>query len=202
MPIELWLGILGTILALIPIFSYLVLRFYYNPRVFLTVGGQQSGTPIPLPSSNDKMYIGIGTKSSKEILIKEVLVQYRSQDAEIVSNEGSQTLTLDQDFPVALHFSGSWIIKSKHSKLFMAGYKVKEGIHQFQIKIVVYAKVDESEISFPWDMIPPKIHKQEFILQFKVEDFKGSLDEKLKKYGYPLGPREGIMSGYTIERKT
>lgn len=202
MLIELWLGVLGTVLALIPIFSYMVSRFYYDPKIFLTLGGQQSGSPIPLPSPNNKMYMVVGTKSSKEILLKEVLVQHRPQDVEIFSKEGSQTLTVHRDYTAALHFSGSWVIKRRYSKLFMVGYKVKEGVHLFPMKIVVYAKADESGIPFPWDMILPKIHKHESTLQFKVENFEGKLDDKLKRYGYPLGPGEAIMAGYSFERET
>jgi len=198
--LELWFGVVGTVLALIPILVYIVSRVYYHPKIFLTVGGQQSGTPIPLPSSSNEISVGVGARSNKETIIKEVLLQFSSQEVELIG--GTLTTTLDRDFPAALHFSGSWIIKAKHSKLFRARYKVKKGIQQFQIKILVYAKVDESEVSFPFDMIPPKIHKCEFIYKFEVEDFKGNFGEKIKRYGFPLGPGEAIMVGDTIKRKS
>ena len=201
MSIEFW-GLLGTILALIPIFSYIVSRFYYNPKVLLTLGGQQSGTPIPLPSPKDKMWIGISTKSDKNVLIKEVLVQYNPQYVEILSKEATLTPTLLQDYTTALQFSGSWVIKRKYNKVFVVGYKVKGDVKLFTIKIVVYAKVDEAEIPFPWDMLPPKIHKHQSILHFKVENFKGNFNEKIKRYGYSIAPKEGIIMGYTMERKT
>ena len=200
MVIAFLMGIVGTVLAIIPIVSYIITRVYYRPKIFLKIGGQQSGTPIPLPSTRGQIWIGVGTMIDKETIIQEVFLQSRSNEVELNSKEGFLTITLDEDFRSALHFSGSWLIKKMNSKLFVARYKVQDSIKQFPIKILVYAKIDESEVPFPWDMILPKIHKYEFIAQFKVEDSKGKMIENLKKYGYPLEPGESIMAGYTIER--
>lgn len=200
--LDLGLVILAAI-AILPIISYTVSRFYYRPKIVLEVGGQQSGYPIPLPSQRDLIYLSVATEKSKKVLIKEVLVESKSNDVdELASKEAKRTITLDKEFTTALHFSGSWLITKKYAKLFVFSYKAKEGIVQFPLKIIVYAKVDESEVRFPWDMMSPKIHKHESVLQFKVEDFKGDLGEKLKRYGARLGPRETVMAGDTIERKS
>lgn len=214
--LEIGLAVLAIALAIIPILSYAVARFYYTPGVVLRVSGQQNGGPIPLPSSNDVVWLGVSTEKNANVLIKEIWVKHQANELELTSavgrtvtgfggiefpgEEGSIISTFDRDFPVALRFIGSWLVARRYFKLFPFGYKAKDGVQSFGVEVLVYAKIDDADIGFPWDMVGTKTYKHQWSLKFNVEKFAGSSDEKLKRYGFRLGPGEAMMAGYTIKK--
>ncbi len=55
---------------------YAVSQRYYKPRITLIVGGQQSGTPIPVPSNEGSIWLGITTDLKKDISLEEIRVEY------------------------------------------------------------------------------------------------------------------------------
>lgn len=55
---------------------YAVSQRYYKPRITLIVGGQQSGTPIPVPSNEGSIWVGITTDLKKDISLEEIRVEY------------------------------------------------------------------------------------------------------------------------------
>jgi len=75
--LELILAIITIILALIPLIFYLISRFYYDPKITIIVSGQQSGTPIPLPSSNDEIRLGVTSARNEDVIINEISIQFK-----------------------------------------------------------------------------------------------------------------------------
>lgn len=55
---------------------YAVSQRYYIPRITMIVGGQQSGTPIPVPSNEGTIWLGITTDLKKDISLEEIRVEY------------------------------------------------------------------------------------------------------------------------------
>lgn len=70
--------LLSTILSVdaFIIIIYMISRLYYRPRISLIVGGQQSGTPVPLPSNEGMILLGVTTDLKKEVVLEEVRVEY------------------------------------------------------------------------------------------------------------------------------
>jgi len=89
--LDLGVAIFAVILALLPISSYLVSRFYYCSSISIRVSGDQSGDPIPLPSASDSITFGITTDSDKEVVIEDVRISFNPKEVEL--NEDREAVT-------------------------------------------------------------------------------------------------------------
>jgi hypothetical protein len=196
--------------------SYTVTRLYYRASVTTRIGGQDNGGPVPLPSPNDMIWLGVSTKHDAKVLIREVWIEHKLDQIQLSSSvgqmvtgfagehfdgeEGSIIQTLDRDFPVALRFTGSWIVTRGVFKLLPVSYKWKDGARTVDLRIITYAKIDDADVGFPWDMVNTKTDKVESVFSLMNEDFKGTQDDKLKRYGFKLAPGESLMAGYTVNK--
>jgi len=55
---------------------YAVSQRYYKPRITIIVGGQQSGNPIPVPSKEGEIWLGITTDLKKDIALEKIRIEY------------------------------------------------------------------------------------------------------------------------------
>ena len=63
----------------------------FSPIIHVMVSGQQSGTPIPLPSSEDSIYIGLTTKRKETIVIEELQILFDEAEVHLELEEKPQT---------------------------------------------------------------------------------------------------------------
>jgi hypothetical protein len=126
--LEIGLAVLAIALAIVPLLSYGVARLYYRPSVTTRIGSQDDGGSTPLPSANDRVWLGVSTRKNANVLIREVWIKHKPRDVELQSavgetvtgfvgkhfpgEEGSIVPTLEPEFSAALRFAGSWIHKS------------------------------------------------------------------------------------------
>lgn len=54
-------------------------QFYFKPNIEIIISGQQSGTPIPLPSHEGTIYLGVTTDLKKDVSLEEVRVEYGTE---------------------------------------------------------------------------------------------------------------------------
>jgi hypothetical protein len=85
--------------------------------------------------------------------------------------------------------------------LFPFNYKAKSGVKTLVFEILVYAKIDDADVGFPWDMVSPKTYKSQALFTLTIEDFKGPLDDNLRRYGFQLRPKETILAGYSVTKE-
>ena len=192
------LSVIALLVALTPLFLYVVARYYHSPKVIIKLGGEKVDTRVRVPSGGGSVWLGISTRSAHEVIINEVSVLAKDLRAKLV---GPATTSFDKEFPIGLRFSGAWLTRNNYFKLLTFGCGVKEGTTEFPLKFVVLAKVDESTIGFPWDLIPPKSTRFEFTREFVVETPPQDDGERLKRYGFRLEPGQAIMVGETVERR-
>ena len=64
-------------LASVPMVVYVVSRLRFtNPNIRVTIAGQQSGDPIPLPAKSGTLMVGVSTEGERDIVLWEAQVWY------------------------------------------------------------------------------------------------------------------------------
>lgn len=179
-----------SIIALIPLGTYFLLRWPYSPRILIRVGGDQQGTePIQI-SEKGNVPFGISTGSKVKAFIYEVWVGFNDDEVDLSETKGGEKrITADTQFPLAILFSERRAVKRGYLQTNYFDYEPKAD--NFSVKILVRAEADEAELPFLLNMFPvPKI-VSERIVKFKV--IKG-ITHDLKKLGLTIGPGESIQS--------
>lgn len=179
-----------SVVALIPFVAYLLLRWFYSPRILIRIGGdQQDVEPIQVPE-NGNVPFAISTKSKLKALISEVWVSFDDDNVGLSKTKGGEKrITTDNQFPVALLFSEKRVVKTGYLQTNHFDYEPKTD--EFSVKITVRAETDEVELPFFLNMFPvPKINTER-IINFKV--VKG-MERDLKKLGLTIGPGESLQS--------
>src|SRR3989344_3130524 len=96
-------AIILSIIALIPFCAYLWLRWFYSPKIFIRVGGDQQGVePIQLSEKGDVPF-GISTGSKIKAFISEVWVSFNDDCVDLSKTKGCEKrITTDNQFPMAI----------------------------------------------------------------------------------------------------
>ncbi|GFO96343.1 hypothetical protein ig2599ANME_0531 [groundwater metagenome] len=89
--LELGLGIFATVLALVPIIVYIIVRFCYRPNISLKISGEQSGKPIPLPSYEGNFMLGFTTNLKKDVVIEEVRIDFNPEQLKLFEDKKAVT---------------------------------------------------------------------------------------------------------------
>lgn len=188
MPIDLTtLSLIFSIIALIPIVLYFIQRYAYLPKLFFRVGGEQSGEPI-IVRKEEKITFAVSTKSLHRVFISEVWVYFNPDEVNLSkTKDAEEKVTTDLDFPVALFFPGTRVVKDK----ILQGFSWMHVAHsqKFSLKLIAYGHIDEIELPFR-DMFPARSIYSERIIKFQV---KADLPYDLKKQGLELVPGERIQ---------
>ena len=184
------ISIILSVIALIPLGAYFLLRSFYSPKIFIRVGGDQQGVdPIQLSEKGDVPF-GISTGSKIKAFISEVWVSFNEDEVDLFKTKGiEKRITTDNLFPTAILFSDRRAVKRGYLQTNYFDYEPK--IDNFSVKIIVRAETDEAELPFLLNMFPaPKIIAERLI-RFKVA--KG-MEHDLRKLGLTIRPGESIQS--------
>ena len=184
------ISIILSVIALIPLGAYFLLRSFYSPKIFIRVGGDQQGVePIQLSEKGDVPF-GISTGSKIKAFISEVWVSFNDDCVDLSKTGGGEKrITTDNQFPMAILFSDRRAVKQGYLQTNYFDYEPK--IDNFSVKIIVRAETDEAELPFLLNMFPaPKIIAERLI-EFKVA--KG-MEHDLRKLGLTIRPGESIQS--------
>ncbi len=185
MPID--LALVLSVVALVPFIIYFIQRYAYAPKFFFRVSGEQSGEPIIVPKEGEVMF-AVSTKSRHRTFISEVWVYYNPDEVDLSKTEGAEKrVTTEQDYPVALFFSGTRILINMILQGF--GWKHTAVSKNFSLKLIAYGQIDETEIPFH-DMFPARKLRSERLVRFEVRD---EYQNDLKKNGLPLKPSESLQ---------
>mgnify|MGYP001619770462 CR=1 FL=1 len=183
-------AIILSVIALIPFCAYLGLRWFYSPKIFIRVGGEQQGAdPIEIPERGDVPF-GITTGSKIKAFISEVWVSFNDDEVDLSKTKGGERrITTDSQFPLAILFSERRAVKRGYLQTNYFDYKPKAD--SFSVKISVRAEVDEAGLPFLLNMFPaPKVVSERIVNLRAVE----GMAHDLKKLGLTIGPGESIQS--------
>lgn len=187
------LAIVTTILsvvALMPLGAYLLLRWLYSPKIFIRVGGEQQDTdPIEIPEKGDVPF-GITTGSKIKAFVSEVWVSFNDDEVDLSKTKGGgRRITTDSQFPLAILFSERRAVKRGYLQTNYFDYESKTD--NFSVKISVRAEVDEAGLPFLLNMFPAPKVVSERIVNFRAVE---GMAHDLKKLGLTIGPGESIQS--------
>lgn len=183
-------AIILSVIALVPFCAYLGLRWFYSPKIIIRVGGDQQGIEVIQVPKSGNVPFGISTKSKRKAFISEVWVSFSDEKVDLHKTKGGERrITTDDQFPMAVLFTGRRVVKDGYLQTNHFDYKAKT--NEFSVKIVVGAEADETELPFLLNMFPaPKIIAER-VVKFKI--VKG-MECDLKKLGLTIGPGESIQS--------
>ncbi len=184
------ISIILSVIALIPLGAYLLLRWFYSPKIFIRIGGEQQGVdPIEVPEK-DNVPFGIFTRSNTGVFISEVWISFNDDEVDLSKTRGGQKrITTDAYLPLAILFSEKRAVKSGYLQTNYFDYEPKADT--FSIKISVRAEADEAAMPFLLKMFPAPRVVSERIVKFKVIK---DMARDLKKLGLTVGPGESIQS--------
>lgn len=183
-------AIILSIIATIPFCAYLWLRWFYSPKIIIRVGGDQQGVePIQVPERGDVPF-GVSTGSKLKAFISEVWVSFNDEEVDLYKTKGGERrITTDNQFPMAILFTGRRVVKASYLQTNHFDYEPKADT--FSVKITVRATVDEAELPFLLNMFPvPKMITAR-VIKFKVVK---EMANDLKKLGLTMLPGESIQS--------
>ena len=184
------ISIILSVIALIPLGVYFLLRSFYSPKIFIMVGGDQQGMePIQVLEKGNVPF-GISTGSKIKAFISEVWVSFNDDEVDLSKTKGGEKrITTDIQFPLAILFSERRIAKRGYLQTNYFDYEPK--VDSFSVKILVRAEADEVELPFFLNMFPAPKMVSERVIKFEV--IKGMVYD-LKKLGLTIGPGESIQS--------
>jgi hypothetical protein len=178
MSLELWIGVAALVIAAISAASwavYIIARIKYNPRIEFTIGPQGGDEPIRLRQDGDLTFT-VSSRSKYKVELDEVWVKFNRSDKvelSLYDDEGPTVrevkLTGDKEFPLAIYFTGPFIVAEKCTHGFFFHYKAQPTSGMFRLKFETVAKVSESEVSFPFDILPRKTVRCSRVANFKAE---------------------------------
>ncbi len=184
------ISIILSVIALIPLGVYFLLRSFYSPKIFIRVGGDQQGAESIQVSENGDVPFGISTGSKVKAFISEVWVSFNDDEVDLSKTKGAERrITTDAEFPIAILFSERRAVKHGYLQTNYFDYAPKA--ESFSIKISVRAETDEAAIPFLLNMFPAPKVVSERIIKFEVN--RGMVYD-LKKIGLTIGPGESIQS--------
>lgn len=182
------LSILALIAGSVAPGAYIFHKVLYSPKIFFRVGGEQSGEPIQV-AENGREIFAVGTKSTRKIVLSEVLVCYNPDEVDISKTKGADTrITVDAKFPIALVYPERRVVTEKHLQ---ANYfECVPKSPEFSVKLTAVASVDETEIPSLLDMFSPRKVRQERIVKFRVVKERV---RDLRNTGLLMGPYEAMQ---------
>ena len=180
------ISIILSVIALIPLGAYFLLRSFYSPKIFVRVGGDQQGVEPTQVLERGNVPFGISTGSKIKVFISEVWVSFDDEQVDLSKTKGGEKrITTDNQFPMAILFSERRAVKQGYLQTNYFDYEPK--IDNFFVR----AETDETELPFLLNMFPaPKI-TAERLIGFEV--VKG-MGHDLKKLGLTIRPGESIQS--------
>ena len=179
------LFLLLSLIGVLPLAAYLVLRVFYSPRIEFRIAGEQLREPIPTPRT-DSRYFAVSTRSSRRVELSEVWVAFEPDEVNLSETHGAETRsTLDAKFPLALFFGAKRVVARKLLQANFFDYEAKAG--EFEVRFSAVANVDETELPFLLDMFPAKKFRAERIVKFGV---RGEAPRNLIDSGLVLKPGE------------
>mgnify|MGYP001596596060 FL=1 len=183
-------AIILSVIALIPFCAYLGLRWFYSPKIFIRVGGEQQGAdPIEIPERGDVPF-GITTGSKIKAFISEVWVSFNDDEVDLSKTKGGERrITTDSRFPLTILFSERRAAKRGYLQTNYFDYESKTD--NFSVKISIRAEVDEAGLPFLLNMFPTPKVVSERIVNFRAVE---GMAHDLKKLGLTIGPGESLQS--------
>lgn len=183
------LGVILAVLGLTPLAVYLASLFFAQTGIFLRVGGERQGEPIPVPPAG-RIHFGVSTTSRRKITIEEVRVECNPVHVSLEAGPGLQVgSTLADDYSVGQLFTGPRM--TTHSKVqgFFSPFKARND--RFNLRFVVYSKVDETELPFLLDMLGSRRQKTMRLVRFEVDRTRTKWEPR--DHGIYLDPGEALM---------
>ncbi len=182
MPLD--LALILSVVALSPYILYLIQRYVYAPKLFFRVSGEQSGEPIIVPKEG-KIIFAVSTKSHHRTFISEVWVYFNPDEVDLLKTAGAEKrATMEQNFPLALFFSGTRAVKDMTFQVFFGDHEAI--FPKFTLKLIAYGQIDETEIPFH-DMFPVRKLRSERLVRFEVQE---EYQYDLMKRGFLQKPGE------------
>lgn len=183
-------AIILSIIALIPFYAYLWLRWFYSPKIIIRVGGDQQGIEVIQVPESGNVPFGISMGSKLKAFISEVWVSFNDEEVDLHKTKGGERrITTDNQFPMAVLFPERRAIKQCYLQTNYFDYKQRAD--NFSVKITARAETDEAELPFLLNMFPAPKVIAERVVKFKV--VKGMIND-LKKLGLTMLPGVSIQS--------
>lgn len=182
--LSLILGFFGAISLIV----YCLHWWVYSPKLFIRIGGEKLGDPIPV-AKEGRIDFACGTDSSRKSGILEVLVSFDPEKVELFRTKGvAKEITVDRKFPMAVVFRDKKEVVRKVLQTNFFDYQSR--VDSFAVKITVISEIDPSSLPFLLTMFSPRKVRSEKIVRFLVKE-GASMD--LKTHGVIIGPKESMQ---------
>src|SRR5712664_1661702 len=99
---------MGLLLALLGLLSLplMVLWLWYTPKISFRLGGDDLGTPIPLPPTG-RVHFAVATHSKRTLHFDELRLSYDPDAVDLSKTKGATaSFTTDSEYPAAIGFLG------------------------------------------------------------------------------------------------
>lgn len=149
--------------------------------------------------ATDAMYV-ISEGESTKLTVREKLK--KDENGEIPDREYGTVFrdtTLNHEHPDALLISSLPKVKANFIHVYGLEYRSKNKEFSFLVKVT--SKIEEYEISPPWNMFSVGSYQHSELLNFKVDDEpETDSSKRLLRYGFPIAPGK-TMSIRNISQK-
>ena len=107
---------MGLLLALLGLLSLplMVLWLWYTPKISFRIGGDDLGTPIPLPLTG-RVHFAVATRSKRTLQFDELRLSYDPDAVDLSKTKGATaSFTTDSEYPAAIGFPGEREVVAGH----------------------------------------------------------------------------------------
>lgn len=176
-------AIILAVIALIPLYLYVHTRLFLKPRLEISIASKElpSGKIIEVEKMG-RCQLGISNKTKHRILVRDLAVAFNPTMIQINPSSNYRgsfkqgfrsdlESDSDRDFINELVFSVEETLGKKTTIYqWPLDYKISETIKVVKIKMIVRTQIDETDLGFFFDFIPPKLYRITDIWKLKVHE--------------------------------